>query len=100
MLHALRGRQRLSAVDFKSRSFQTLFFSSLNAPRRAPEAPRLLHLCSTHALTLLLSLSLSLSFSLQGHVNMGHGRIGKHRKHPGGRGNAGGQHHNRIKFDK
>merc|ERR1712216_158685 len=23
----------------------------------------------------------------------GKGRIGKHRKHPGGRGNAGGQHH-------
>ena len=27
-------------------------------------------------------------------------RIGKHRKHPGGRGNAGGQHHHRINFDK
>lgn len=26
--------------------------------------------------------------------------IGKHRKHPGGRGNAGGQHHHRINFDK
>ncbi len=25
---------------------------------------------------------------------------GKHRKHPGGRGNAGGQHHHRINFDK
>ena len=25
---------------------------------------------------------------------------GKHRKHPGGRGNAGGQHHHRIMFDK
>ena len=31
---------------------------------------------------------------------MGHGRIGKHRKHPGGRGNAGGQHHHRIWFDR
>jgi len=31
---------------------------------------------------------------------MGHGRIGKHRKHPGGRGNAGGQHHHRILMDK
>ena len=30
----------------------------------------------------------------------GHGRVGKHRKHPGGRGNAGGQHHHRINFDK
>lgn len=25
---------------------------------------------------------------------------GKHRKHPGGRGNAGGAHHHRINFDK
>lgn len=25
---------------------------------------------------------------------------GKHRKHPGGRGNAGGMHHHRINFDK
>ncbi|XP_054164885.1 60S ribosomal protein L27a-like [Oppia nitens] len=37
---------------------------------------------------------------LRGHVSHGHGRIGKHRKHPGGRGNAGGQHHHRIYFDK
>ena len=33
-------------------------------------------------------------------MSHGHGRIGKHRKHPGGRGNAGGQHHHRINFDK
>merc|ERR1711962_1259875 len=37
---------------------------------------------------------------LRGHVSHGHGRIGKHRKHPGGRGNAGGQHDHRINFDK
>nr|UXY87390.1 60S ribosomal protein L27A [Cryptomonas sp.] len=36
----------------------------------------------------------------RGHVSSGHGRIGKHRKHPGGRGKAGGQHHHRILFDK
>ena len=36
----------------------------------------------------------------RGHVTMGHGRVGKHRKHPGGRGNAGGQHHHRILMDK
>eukprot|EP00999_Lentomonas_sp_LEN2_P001416 NODE_2454_length_567_cov_123.502273_g2404_i0.p1 GENE.NODE_2454_length_567_cov_123.502273_g2404_i0~~NODE_2454_length_567_cov_123.502273_g2404_i0.p1 ORF type:complete len:147 (+),score=31.23 NODE_2454_length_567_cov_123.502273_g2404_i0:103-543(+) len=36
----------------------------------------------------------------RGHVSAGHGRVGKHRKHPGGRGNAGGQHHHRIFFDK
>ena len=36
----------------------------------------------------------------RGHVSAGHGRIGKHRKHPGGHGNAGGQHHHRINMDK
>lgn len=33
-------------------------------------------------------------------VYSGHGRVGKHRKHPGGRGLAGGQHHHRTNFDK
>uniref|UniRef100_A0A060T8D1 Large ribosomal subunit protein uL15 n=1 Tax=Blastobotrys adeninivorans TaxID=409370 RepID=A0A060T8D1_BLAAD len=37
---------------------------------------------------------------LRGHVSHGHGRIGKHRKHPGGRGMAGGQHHHRTNLDK
>jgi len=36
----------------------------------------------------------------RGHVSAGHGRIGKHRKHPGGHGMAGVQHHHRINFDK
>jgi len=36
----------------------------------------------------------------RGHVSAGHGRIGKHRKHPGGHGNAGMQHHHRINVDK
>ena len=36
----------------------------------------------------------------RGHVSAGHGRIGKHRSHPGGRGTAGGQHHHRILMDK
>mmetsp|Transcript_15919 Transcript_15919/g.27906 ORF Transcript_15919/g.27906 Transcript_15919/m.27906 type:complete len:148 (+) Transcript_15919:105-548(+) len=36
----------------------------------------------------------------RGHVSAGHGRVGKHRKHPSGRGNAGGMHHKRILFDK
>jgi len=36
----------------------------------------------------------------RGSVTMGYGRVGKHRKHPGGRGNAGGQHHHRIMMDK
>merc|ERR1711935_931992 len=37
---------------------------------------------------------------LRGKGNMGYGRVGKHRKHPGGRGNAGGQHRQRINFFK
>ncbi|XP_036888592.1 60S ribosomal protein L27a-like [Sturnira hondurensis] len=37
---------------------------------------------------------------LRGHVSHGHRHIGKHRKHPGHRGNAGGLHHHRINFDK
>ncbi|KER31227.1 hypothetical protein T265_02543 [Opisthorchis viverrini] len=37
---------------------------------------------------------------LRGHVSHGHGRVGKHRKHPGGRGNAGLEHHHRINMDK
>ena len=32
----------------------------------------------------------------RGHVSAGHGRVGKHRKHPGGRGLAGGGHHHRY----
>lgn len=36
----------------------------------------------------------------RGHVSSGNGRVGKHRKHPGGRGLAGGQHHHRTNFDK
>jgi len=37
---------------------------------------------------------------LRGHVSHGHGRVGKHRKHPSGRGKAGGMHHHRINFNK
>ncbi|KAG8992066.1 60S ribosomal protein L28 [Tulasnella sp. JGI-2019a] len=36
----------------------------------------------------------------RGAVSAGYGRVGKHRKHPGGRGLAGGAHHHRINFDK
>merc|ERR1712138_352223 len=32
--------------------------------------------------------------------SMGHGRVGKHRKSPGGRGLAGGMHHERILMNK
>merc|ERR1739838_405658 len=38
--------------------------------------------------------------NLRGHVSMGHGRIGKHRKSPGGRGKAGGMRHERIMMNK
>jgi len=37
---------------------------------------------------------------LRGHVSHGGGRVGKNRKHPSGRGNAGGMHHHRILMDK
>ena len=30
----------------------------------------------------------------------GFGRIGRHRKHPGGKGKCGGEHHRRIYFNK
>jgi len=36
----------------------------------------------------------------RGHVSAGYGRVGKHRKNPGGRGMAGGQHHHRTNLDK
>ncbi|EGG15550.1 S60 ribosomal protein L27a [Cavenderia fasciculata] len=36
----------------------------------------------------------------RGDVCAGYGRVGKHRKHPGGRGNAGGLTHHRINFMK
>ena len=37
---------------------------------------------------------------MRGHVSHGHGRIGKHRKHPAGRGKAGGKTHHRINMMK
>merc|ERR1712233_1476 len=36
----------------------------------------------------------------RGHVSAGGGRVGKNRKHPGGRGLAGGQHPLRTNMDK
>ncbi|XP_027972848.1 60S ribosomal protein L27a-like [Eumetopias jubatus] len=39
-------------------------------------------------------------WKLWGHVSHGHSDIGKHWKHPGCQGNAGGMHHHRINFDK
>ncbi|KAI3820735.1 hypothetical protein L1987_08283 [Smallanthus sonchifolius] len=48
----------------------------------------------------IMTTSLRKNRKKRGHVSAGHGRIGKHRKHPGGRGNAGGMHHHRILFDK
>lgn len=35
---------------------------------------------------------------LRGHVSHGHGRVGKHRKHPGGRGKCGGMAHHKTLF--
>lgn len=40
------------------------------------------------------------SRKLRGHVSHGHGRVGKHRKHPGGRGKCGGLTHHRTLFQR
>lgn len=37
---------------------------------------------------------------MRGHVSHGHGRVGKHRKHSGGRGNCGGLTHHRTLFQR
>tara|TARA_B110000503_G_scaffold40444_1_gene66417 strand:- start:431 stop:544 length:114 start_codon:yes stop_codon:yes gene_type:complete len=37
-----------------------------------------------------MTASLKKCRKLRGHVSHGHGRVGKHRKHAAGRGNAGG----------
>lgn len=37
---------------------------------------------------------------LRGSVSCGGGRVGRHRKHSGGRGNAGGLTHNRTAMDR
>ncbi|KAJ4551006.1 60S ribosomal protein L28 [Exophiala dermatitidis] len=36
----------------------------------------------------------------RGHVSAGHGRVGKHRKHPCGSGRSGGQQKHRTNMDK
>ncbi|KAJ3444784.1 60S ribosomal protein L27A-3 [Anaeramoeba flamelloides] len=36
----------------------------------------------------------------RGQIIHGYGRVGKHRKHPSGRGKSGGLQHHRIAFDK
>lgn len=40
------------------------------------------------------------SRKLRGHVSHGHGRVGKHRKHSGGAGKAGGLKHLKTLFQK
>eukprot|EP00959_Pyramimonas_sp_CCMP1952_P176922 3697832-Pyramimonas_sp.AAC.1 len=67
--------------------------------KRAPHAKCGYHLLTCGALA-CASLQFKKNRKKRGHVSAGHGRIGKHRKHPGGRGNAGGQHHHRIMMDK
>ena len=47
-----------------------------------------------------MTTSLKKTRKLRGHVSMGYGRVGKHRKHPGGRGYSGGEHHERINMFK
>nr|7QCA_LAA Chain LAA, uL15 LAA [Spraguea lophii 42_110]7QJH_KAA Chain KAA, uL15 [Spraguea lophii 42_110]7QJH_LAA Chain LAA, uL15 [Spraguea lophii 42_110]8BR3_LAA Chain LAA, uL15 [Spraguea lophii 42_110]8P5D_LAA Chain LAA, uL15 [Spraguea lophii 42_110]8P60_KAA Chain KAA, Ribosomal protein L18e/L15P [Spraguea lophii 42_110]8P60_LAA Chain LAA, Ribosomal protein L18e/L15P [Spraguea lophii 42_110] len=42
----------------------------------------------------------SKSRKLRGHVSHGYGRVGKHRKHPAGRGKSGGLKHLRSLFQR
>ena len=37
---------------------------------------------------------------MRGSSFCGYGRVGKHKKHESGRGNAGGMHHRKIQWDK
>nr|BAS01435.1 ribosomal protein L27a [Lotharella vacuolata] len=37
---------------------------------------------------------------MRGTISSGKGRVGKHRKHPSGRGKSGGQHHHKNIFSK
>merc|ERR1712005_53650 len=37
---------------------------------------------------------------MRGTVSSGKGRVGRHRKHPSGRGKSGGQHHHKNIFSK
>lgn len=78
---------------------------SISAVRVTAEAHLQFHLLSSfhtpHTQTRLSSpREITLTQNSRGHVSAGHGRIGKHRKHPGGRGMAGGQHHHRTNIDK
>merc|ERR1712050_609261 len=50
--------------------------------------------------SLMMTTRLRKTRRLRGKGNMGYGQVGQHRKHPGGRGNAGGQHHQRINYFK
>ena len=52
--------------------------------------------CDIFRLVQKMPTHLSKTRKHRGHVSAGHGRVGKHRKHPGGRGLAGGMHHHRY----
>lgn len=96
------------------------------ATRNVVEAVTIVSVDNLHRCHLWQPTKKSKTRKLRGHVSHGHGRVGefrlvhvwgpseehsscgvmcfvsagKHRKHPGGRGNAGGMHHHRINFDK
>jgi hypothetical protein len=100
------GRQELAR---RRRTPTGLLGSGVGSAARIDRRVRLRCLFLTPALTLCLTTgrvatlqptALHKTRKKRGHECMGHGRIGKHRKHPAGRGNAGGQHHHRILWDK
>uniref|UniRef100_A0AAR2LKN3 Large ribosomal subunit protein uL15 n=2 Tax=Pygocentrus nattereri TaxID=42514 RepID=A0AAR2LKN3_PYGNA len=79
---------------------QNTALTSESAPIRALNHPHHQHTLHRSGPRGVMPTKTRKTRKLRGHVSHGHGRVGKHRKHPGGRGNAGGMHHHRINFDK
>ncbi|XP_057970022.1 large ribosomal subunit protein uL15-like [Malania oleifera] len=70
-------------------------FRSIDRTRRYPGASQ-----SRDSESVQMTTRFKKNRKKRGHMSAGHDRIGKHRKHLGGRGNVRGMHHHRILFDK
>jgi hypothetical protein len=76
------------------RPLQPSLFSTLSQHNKEQITHTLSTFFSVHRTETMVA-HLKKSRKKRGHVSMGHGRVGKHRSHPGGRGNAGGFTHHR-----
>ncbi|KAH8167441.1 hypothetical protein CIB48_g814 [Xylaria polymorpha] len=74
-----------------SRVFNPIIYHTVNLRQRLDRTHRLQLCITTTTTTVEMPTRLSKTRKHRGHVSAGHGRVGKHRKHPGGRGMAGGQ---------